>query len=216
MYKAVIFDLDGTLLDTLNDIVHVLNATLARFSLAPVTNRQAAQYIGNGARELVRLAVGGENAERLDEILAAYRSAYAEDDGSHSALYDGEEETLASLRRRGISLAVLTNKPHDVALKTDRLFFGKDTFAFVQGQEAGLPLKPAPDGVFRILSALGVKADECLFVGDGETDVLTARNAGMDCVSVLWGYRTKEQLSAVGAKTFARNFGELENYILGV
>lgn len=216
MYKAVIFDLDGTLLDTLNDIVHVLNATLARFSIAPVTYRQATQYIGNGARELVRLAVGAENAHRLDEILTEYRSAYAADNGSHSAPYEGEAETLASLRRRGILLAVLTNKPHDVAVKTDRLFFAKDTFAFVQGQEAGLPLKPAPDGVFRILSALGVKAEECLFVGDGETDVLTARNAGMDCVSVLWGYRTKEQLSAVGAERFARNFGELENYILGV
>lgn len=216
MVKAVIFDLDGTLLDTLGDIVSVLNTTLDSFGLPPVSYGQAREYIGNGARELVRLAVGRENEGLVDEILPVYRSAYAADDGGRSALYEGEERALLSLKGRGIRLAVLTNKPHAAALKAQKLFFGAFGLDYIQGQEEGLPLKPAPDGVFRILSALGVTADECLFVGDGETDVFTARNAGVQCVSVLWGYRTRDQLAAAGANVFVRDFKELERLIDGM
>lgn len=213
MYKAVIFDLDGTLFDTLPDIRSVLNMTLKKFALNALSRGEVMRYIGNGARELVRLAIGKDNEYRLDEILTLYRRLYAENDGSRSRFFKGEKKTLLKLKEEGVRMAVFTNKPHNVALKTDENYFSRFGFDCVLGQVDGFPLKPAPDGVFKIVEKLGVKVEECVFVGDGETDVRTAENAGMDCISVLWGYRTREQLEAAGAKKFARSFKELYGMI---
>lgn len=215
MYKAVIFDLDGTLFDTLPDILAVLNATLKAFDLPTLGVEQAKSFIGNGARELVRLAIGKHNEYRLDEILAAYKVAYAQNDGKLSRFFADEDEALTALKSAGLKLAVFTNKPHQVALKTNRDYFAKYAFDCVLGQTDELPLKPAPDGVYKILEELGVSKSECLFVGDGETDVFTAKNAGVDCVSVLWGYRTREQLKEAGAIRFAQTFSDLKQIVLG-
>lgn len=215
MYKAVIFDLDGTLFDTLPDIQAVLNATLKKYGLPQLSREQTMSYIGSGAKELVRLAVGKENEYRLEEILSSYRQAYAENEGKLSCFFEGEEEALLALKASGIKLAVFTNKPHGVALKTNESYFAEFGFDCILGQTDELPLKPAPDGVFKILNQLGVSADECLFVGDGEMDVQTAKNAGLGCVSVLWGYRTREQLVLAGATKFAENFKNLQREILG-
>lgn len=215
MYKAVIFDLDGTLFDTLPDIQSVLNSTLKTFDLPVLSEEQVKSYIGNGARELVRLAIGKENAHRLDEILAHYKREYALNDGSLSGFFEGEEGVLSDLKARGVKLAIFTNKPHNVAIKTNEKYFAPYSFDCILGQTDELPLKPAPDGVYKIVQALGVKTGECLFVGDGETDVQTAKNAGMDCVSVLWGYRSKEQLERAGATRFASSFARLKDIILG-
>ena len=214
MYKAVIFDLDGTLLDSLNDILAVLNQTLDKFGLPRITREQAQSYIGNGARELVRLAIGSDNADRLDEILAYYKSEYAKSDNGLASLYEGEEEALSALKERGVKLAILTNKPHAAAMRANGIFFEKFAFECVQGQEDGAPLKPSPQSVNCVLDKLGIKVEDCLFVGDGEADIKAAENVGMDCVSVLWGYRTKEQLKAAGAKRFAENFKKLQREIL--
>lgn len=215
MYKAVIFDLDGTLFDTLPDIHAVLNATLEKFALPMLTREQTKSYIGNGAKELVRLAIGKENEYRLEEILVSYRQAYAANDGKLSCFFEGEEQALSAIKSSGIKTAVFTNKPHAVALKTNENYFAKFSFDCILGQTDELPLKPAPDGVYKILQELGVNPRETLFVGDGETDVQTAKNAGLDCISVLWGYRTKEQLKQAGAIKFAENFNKLQCEILG-
>ena len=207
--------MDGTLFDTLPDIREVLNGTLKYFNLPVLSEESVKRYIGNGARELVRLAIGKENAHRLDEILAHYKKEYAKNDGSLSRFFEGEQEVLLRLKQSGVKLAVFTNKPHAVALNTNEKYFKRFSFDCILGQTDDLPLKPAPDGVYKIVQSLGVNADECLFVGDGETDVETAGNAGMDCISVLWGYRTKEQLEEAGATRFVRSFAQLQNEILG-
>ena len=214
MYKAVIFDLDGTLFDTLPDIQAVLNSTLKKYDLPTLSRKQTMQFIGNGARELVRLAIGKDNEYRLEEILAEYRRAYAENDGKLSKFFAGEEQALSALKAKGVMMAIFTNKPHNVALKTNEVYFAHFGFDYILGQMDSLPLKPAPDGVYKILQELGVSAQETLFVGDGETDVQTAKNAKLDCVSVLWGYRTKEQLEKAGATKFVENFDELQREIL--
>ncbi len=215
MYKAVIFDLDGTLFDTLPDIQAVLNCTLKKYNLPELSRGQTMSYIGNGAKELVRLAIGKDNEYRLEEILSAYKKEYAANNGELSRFFEGEEEAVCALKARGIKLAVFTNKPHAVALKTNERYFEKFGFDCVLGQTDELPLKPAPDGVYKILKELNVSASDCLFVGDGEADVQTAQNAGLDCVSVLWGYRTKEQLKAAGATRFAQDFAQLQQIVLG-
>ncbi len=215
MYKAVIFDLDGTLLDSLNDILFVLNGTLAHFNLPQITRKQAQSYIGNGARELVRLAIGKENLHRLDEILGYYKVIYAQSDNELSRIFDGEDEALCALKSAGVKLAILTNKPHAAAMRAEEIFFKKYAFDCILGQTDGVPLKPDPQAVYGILEKLGVKKDECLFVGDGEADVETASNAGLDCISVLWGYRSRQQLEEAGATRFAENFEKLQREILG-
>ena len=214
MYKAVIFDLDGTLLDSLDDIVLYLNKTLSRYSLPTVSRAKAIGYIGNGARELVRLAIGDSNADRLEEILNYYRTLYANSDNALARLYDGEEEALKRLKSAGIKIAILSNKPHGATVRANEIFFKRFAFDAVQGQAEGVPLKPDPQAVYTLLDTLGVSKQDCLFVGDGETDVLTAENAGLKCASVLWGYRTKEQLSAVGATDFFENYSQLADFIL--
>lgn len=215
MYKAVIFDLDGTLLDSLNDILYVLNNTLTHFGLPKISRGAAQSYIGNGARELVRLAIGSEHADRLDEILGYYKEQYAQSDNKLAALFEGEDEALTALKENGVKLAVLTNKPHAAAMRSNDIFFKKYAFDCIVGQTDNAPLKPNPQAVYDIIERLGVKKEECLFVGDGEADVLTAKNAGVDCVSVLWGYRSKEQLKVAGATRFAENFKKLQREILG-
>lgn len=214
MYKAVIFDLDGTLLDSLSDILAVLNRTLTHFGLPSISREQGVRFIGNGARELVRRAVGEKNESRLDEILAYYKEKYAQSDNGLSRLYDGEEEALRRLKSAGVKLAVLTNKPHAAALRAEEIFFKDYAFDCVLGQKDGAPLKPDPAAVETVLKELNVRRGECVFVGDGETDVQTAENAGLDCVSVLWGYRTKAQLEAAGASRFASTYAHLVEIIL--
>lgn len=214
MYKAVIFDLDGTLLDSLCDITYVLNKTLEKFGIAEITLEKALTYIGNGARELVRLAIGSENVRRLDEILASYKESYAKSDNSRAKLFVGEREFLENLKSAGVKIAILSNKPHAAAMRAEEVFFGDFHFDCVLGQKDGAPLKPDPAAVETVLKELDVRREDCLFVGDGETDVKTAKNAGMDCVSVLWGYRTRAQLEVAGAKRFAENFDELAEEIL--
>lgn len=206
--------MDGTLFDTLPDIRKVLNFTLEKFCLPTLSGEEVKSYIGNGARELVRLAIGKKNEYRLEEILSYYKKVYAQNDGKLSRFFDGEREALERLKKSGVYLSVLTNKPHAVALKTEREYFSSFSLACVVGQREGFPLKPAPDGVFEIIKKLGVDKSECVFVGDGEADILTAENAGIDGICVLWGYRTKGQLERAGGKVFAETFSQLADMIL--
>lgn len=214
MYKAIIFDLDGTLLDTSRDINAVLNDVLKHFGLPTVSLSDTIKYVGNGAKELVRRAIGKNNEARLEEINSYYVREFAKCDNKMATIYDGEEHALKAFKANGIKLGILSNKPQSATEHVYDLFFKGFGFDFVQGQKDGIGLKPSPDGVFAALSALGIKKDECLFVGDGETDVLTAKNAGVDGVSVLWGFRAKEQLEEVGATRFVYNFAELEKLVL--
>lgn len=214
MYKTVFFDLDGTVLNTVPDIRAVLNGTLAAFNLPPLSERQTMEFVGNGAYELVRRAAG-ESCDNIPEIYARYVADFAACKNELSTLYDGEEEVLFNLKKKGVRLGIVTNKPQKATLNVYEKFFKRFDFFYVQGQEEGVPLKPSPEGVLNAVNKFSLDKRECLFVGDGETDVLTAANAGLDCVSVLWGYRTKEQLKGAGATRFAENFKKLQREILG-
>ena len=199
---AVLFDLDGTLLDTLDDLTASTNAALSAFSLPPRTREEVRRFVGNGAERLIRLALPGKETDPpVEEVLKAFREHYNAHCLDRTRPYVGILEALEAL---SMPVAIVSNKP-DSAVKPlcSRFFPGIPAF----GETADCPRKPAPDMLFRGLAALG--ADRCVYVGDSEVDILTAKNAGVPCLSVLWGFRDKDTLEAAGGTVFCRTPEEL-------
>lgn len=215
MYKLIIFDLDGTLLDTSRTIQSVLNASLNKFCLPKISIEKTMEYVGNGAKKLVERAVGKGDEKLIEKVHADYSESFANCSNELTKLYDGAAEALDKFKDSGILLAIITNKPKRAGMRVYDEFLSKFGFSEVLCQAENTPLKPNPYSTFKIMSDFGIKSEERLFVGDGETDVLTAANAGIKCASVLWGFRTKRQLEAAGAKTFVSSFKELEKLVLG-
>ena len=214
MIKAVLFDLDGTLLNTLQDLNTCMNMTLQQFGYPTISVEQTKEFVGNGGKKYAERALPVSERGRLDEFYAAYNKIHVSFKNENTALYPQEEECLKLLKLKGIKLAIVTNKSQAGADVLKNSILKPFDFDVVYGNREGVPVKPAPDGAFSVLKELGIEAEEAVFVGDGETDVETARNAGMRCVSVLWGYRTKEQLISAGAKIFAENYDELYKILL--
>ncbi len=213
MRNTVLFDLDGTLLDTLADITAATNDILVRYGRPACTEEEMRGYIGNGAKHQFRSAWKAEVEDaRLEEALAAYRPYYADYVGvTHP--YDGIVELLQMLRERGFRTAIVTNKPK---LPTDRLC-GRLLAGLVDavvGEEPCRPKKPAPDMVEEAMRLLGVSREDCVFVGDSEVDVMTARNAGMPCCACTWGYRSRRELLATGAEILVDTPEELGDLLL--
>ena len=200
-YKAILFDLDGTLLDTLEDMADALNRTMDHFALPRRSLREVRSFVGNGARRLVELATGAEG-ERLEEILAVYKEDYDRNYLVKTAPYPGIMALLDRLHAEGCLTGIVSNKPDStVQSLSDALFQGKADISV--GEKAGIRRKPAPDTVLAAMEALGVTKAETVYVGDSEVDVMTARAAGVPCISVTWGFRDRDVLEAAGAETFA-------------
>lgn len=201
MKTGFLFDLDGTLLDTLEDLADAVNHTMDVFGYPRRTIGEVRRFVGNGARRLMEQAVpeGGD----VDGALAAFHSYYDSHCQIKTRPYDGVLEALAVLGER-YPLAIVSNKP-DSAVKTlcARYFPG----IYARGESADCPRKPAADMVFKAMEAIGV--ENCVYVGDSEVDVLTAKNAGVPCLSVLWGFRDKADMEAVGGTDFCGNTAQL-------
>ena len=203
MNKAVIFDLDGTLIDSLPDIAEYVNITLEKYGAPKKDVCKIRQYIGNGARNLIlRSFDGAIEGERAEEILAFYNKSYTESGSPKTRLFEGVKEVLFELKKRGYKLGVLTNKPQVTTDGVYQTYLKEIGFDAVVGQTAGKKIKPNPDTLLELLNSLGVLVENAYMVGDGETDVEVAINAGVHGVAVLWGYRDKDQLLNAGAKVF--------------
>jgi len=201
MKTAILFDLDGTLLDTLEDLAAAVNHTLRGFGYPERTLDEVRCFVGNGARRLMELAVPA--GADVDAALAAFRVYYDAHCRVRTKPYEGISEALEILKGK-YPVAIVSNKP-DAAVKQlcAELFPG----VYALGEAADCPRKPAPDMVFKAMAALGV--EKCVYVGDSEVDVRTAKNAGVHCVSVLWGFRDWRELTEAGAETFCEHTEEL-------
>lgn len=202
MIKVCIFDVDGTLTNTVHTLAHFVNAETAQHGIPPAPVEQFKYFAGNGARTLIHRVLayhGIENASLEDTILKDYNAAYDANFLYLCTLYDGVADMITALHTHGIALAVLSNKPQSTTEKIINAFFGADIFSIVLGQREGIPLKPDPYGVFEILEKLHCKKEECLYIGDTAVDVHAGQNAGLATVGVLWGFRGRQELEEAGA-----------------
>ena len=202
MKKAVIFDLDGTLADTIASITYCGNLALSRFGLPSFGEEDYKHFVGDGAAMLIRralLAAGDERLEHFDEVYETYLEIFAKDCMYQVKPYEGICALLEELKRLSVRIAVLSNKPDRDSLRGVEALFGKGYFDFVQGQRADIPRKPDPAGVYRIMEAFVLPAGDFLYVGDSGVDMKTGRAAGIFTVGVLWGFRDREELVENGA-----------------
>jgi len=200
MTEAVVFDLDGTLLNTLDDLADSMNAALHRMGHAGHAVEVYKGYVGDGVRALVERALPEDAADEVSSCMELMREEYASRWSTKTRPYDGVCELLDQLRDRGVRLAVLSNKPHRYTLLNIEQYFEPGTFEIVFGERDGVPRKPDPAGALEIASAFGIAPREILYVGDTDTDMQTAVAAEMIPVGVLWGFRGKEELIASGAR----------------
>ena len=196
MNKAILWDLDGTLLYTLQDLTNATNATLRAFGLPERSLEEIRTFVGNGAIQQMRRAVGGE-PENFPEMMAYYRAYYPQHCNETTRPYDGILETAARLRAAGWRLAIVSNKPDNATKALWKTYF--PTFDLALGEGPGLPRKPAPDMALRALELLDTPRENAVYSGDSEVDVATARAAGIPCISACWGYRSEGELLAAGA-----------------
>ena len=198
-YKAVVFDMDGTLLDTLDDLGDAMNRVLEARGL-PVHPVDAYRFfVGSGARNLVLRTLPPDRQDLAGECLQDFLREYEANWKVKTRLYAGVADLLDALSARGIPMGVLTNKPQEFADLCMAAFLSSWKFAVTLGQMPGVPVKPDPAGPMRLIGLLGVEAGEILYVGDTDVDMLTAVNAGMRPVGVTWGFRPEEELRASGA-----------------
>ena len=206
-YATYLFDMDGTLLDTLADLTAAVNHTLARYGYHRRTIEQVRKGLGNGAVKLMAAMLPqGEETPGFADIMRDYRAWYQAHACVETCPYPGVPEMLKRLRQRGCKVAIVSNKPHGAACElAERFFPGVPTF----GERPETPRKPAPDMVFHALAALGAEKENAVYVGDSEVDVQTARNAGLPVIGVAWGFRGREALAAAGAETIVDTAAEL-------
>ncbi|MCM1265246.1 MAG: HAD-IIIA family hydrolase [Candidatus Gastranaerophilales bacterium] len=201
--KAILFDLDGTLLYTLEDLRTSTNFALTKLGYEKKTVDEIRSFVGNGVKKLIERALpNGLDNPDFEKCLNIFKQHYSENMYNKTKPYDGIPEVLKELKNNGYKLAVISNK-FDSAVKElcEKYFNGIIDIAI--GQKDGIEPKPSPDGINDVLSKLNISPAECIYIGDSEVDIQTAQNAGIDCISVTWGYKNIDFLYNNGASTFA-------------
>lgn len=214
-YKCVIFDLDGTLLDTLDDLTDSVNAAMKKFHFPGRTKEEVRNFVGNGIGKLIERAVPqGTGETRIKKVYDYFCDYYKEHCQDKTRPYDGIETMLADLKKQGYQLAIVSNKA-DFAVKELNACFFKEWISVAIGERPGVLRKPAPDTVIQAMKELHMQKEECVYVGDSDVDIKTARNAGLPCISVTWGFRDTVFLKKNGAEILAHTPDEISKTIVG-
>ena len=214
-FKAILFDLDGTLLDTLNDLADSMNASLRHFGFPPNPVDAYRYLLGDGLVNLVSRALPADYRDEvtINKVVSAQWNEYSRNWANKTHPYEGIPELLDALQERGIAMCILSNKPDDFTQIIVQKFLSSWKFATVRGQREDTPIKPNPQGANQIARNLGIAPDEFLYVGDSNTDMQTANAAGMFAVGVLWGFRPRDELIAAGAKALIERPSDLLNFL---
>ena len=213
--KAVVFDLDGTLMDTIDDLTLSLNEMLSHFGYPTIYRKKTLSAINNGAKKLVERCLPEKlSEEKFNECFAYYISAYASNNCEKTVVFEGMEDLIYKCQKAGYKVCVATNKQASKTYELCKQKLPKVKFDYILGIQDGVIPKPNPIAILSFLESLGVMPQNAYLVGDGDTDVLTAINGNMKGVAVLWGYRDKQALEKVGATVFAQNAKELEQILL--
>ncbi len=205
--RAIVFDLDGTLVDSLDDIAIALAAALADHGLAAPPRDDVRGWIGGGARNLIAHAAP---ADLVDLVLARFQAHYLAAPAAHTRVYDGLAPVLDCLAESHRVMAVLSNKPHDLTVRIADEVLARWPFAVIAGHRRGVPLKPSPEPAWIVAAELGVPPEACALVGDAASDIDTARAAGMMAVAVTWGYRPRAELIAKNPALLVDDPAELQ------
>jgi len=209
-YSAILWDLDGTLLDTLADLAASTNFALLSNGFAPRSLEEIRSFVGNGVQSLILRALPKEDRPAFDAVLSDFRTHYAEHCNDNTRPYPGIVDALTSLRAQGISMGVVSNKPDHAAKMLCRQHFGS-LIAIAIGDSPALRRKPAPDAAWRALEILDTR--NAVYIGDSEVDIETAKNAGLPCISVCWGFRPETALRQAGATQIAPNIDTLMSFL---
>ena len=205
-----IFDLDGTLLDTLQDLAAAVNFALRKNGMEEHSIDDIRRFVGNGVRKLIERAVpDGSKNPRIDEVFADFRSYYMQHSLDATKPYDGITEILQELKQRGCKMAVVSNKMMAATQELVAHFFPEIEVAIGENEAEGIRKKPAPDMVFEALNRLCAEAESAVYIGDSDVDIQTAKNAGVPCISVLWGFRNRKFLLEHGAQHFIEKPSEI-------
>lgn len=208
-YNTYIFDLDGTLLDTLQDLANAVNHAMREMNYPERTVDEVRRFIGNGIRMLIKRAAPQDiSVEDYEKTLAVFTAYYLDHIADFTKPYDGIAEVIKTLKSKGCKVAVVSNKADEAAKKVVKDYFG-DIFDMVVGKMDRFPSKPEPDSVLYVIETLGADKDKCIYSGDSEVDVQTAHNAGLPCVGVTWGNRDVSELIVAGAEYIAEKPNEI-------
>lgn len=213
-YKAVIFDMDGTILNTLEDLKNATNYSLRQFGMPERSLEEVRMFVGNGIRKLVERAVpAGTPKEKINQVFDVFLEYYEIHSADNTSPYPGILELVEKLKKAGIKTAVSTNKADVPAQELGREYFN-GIFDLIVGQQDGLKVKPAPDSVNKILSILDIQKKDAIYIGDSDVDVQTAKNSGLDFIGVSWGFRGREFLEKNGAKNIVDNANEILDLVI--
>ena len=215
MYKAVIFDLDGTLVDSLQDLADAVNYGLEKMGYQKHETEEYKKFVGNGAVKLCERALAGytDYSEEIETLHKYFSEYYNEHCIDQSAPYEGISDLLSELKNNHILLAVASNKPDEFTKSIIEKMFRKDTFSVVYGKRPDKDTKPAPDIIFDILHDLGLTKDDVILAGDSNVDIMTAANAGIKSIGCTWGFRTSEELIEAGADFIVNSPEEILEFI---
>ena len=205
--KTVLFDLDGTLLDTLDDLTCAVCYTFEKLGLGKREKAQVRKALGNGVERLLSDLLGEENISYLEEALRIFRPYYRDHSAIQTAPFQGVLEVIDALQKENILCGIVSNKPHEAVVELKKKFFPNVTLAM--GEKPNIPRKPSPQPLFEALKELGGEKENCLYIGDSEVDIITAKAANIPCIAMTWGFRDREELILAGAQHLADNAEEL-------